>query len=153
MMFLFNGIRAEVEPVPGEEGWYQLTGKHIQRWTMDVADTAGDLLSCNVEINCNARIRGIHSWDPEIELRDPRFNHENDEENASFFVYTERGDGRTYMILAVNQAEYAIFRHLVPHESGEEDEYDPIEDYRLDAPVAKKAPAKKPAAKKAKATA
>jgi hypothetical protein len=148
-MFLFNGVRAEVEPVPGQKGWYQLTGKHIQRWTMDVGDTAHDLQGGDIALNFNAKILGIHNIDEGIELRDPRFNYENDPETASSFIYLD-GDGRTYLILAVNQAEYAIFRHLIPHESGEEDEYDPMEDYRVEAPVK---PAKKPAAKKAKATA
>lgn len=147
MMFLMNGMRAEVEPVPGKKGWYQLTGKHIERWTMPVEETAAGLLGSGVKLNFEARISGIHDFDPEIELRDPRFNHENHEDNASFFVYTEESDGRTYMVLAVNQAEYALFRFLAPHESGD-DEYDPIEDYRVEVPV-KKAPTQK----KAKATA
>ena len=73
MMFLFSGIRAEVEPVPGKKGWYQLTGKHIERWTVDVSDTFGDLRAGKVKVKHNAKIRGIHNVDPEIELRDPRF--------------------------------------------------------------------------------
>lgn len=134
-MFLFNGIRAEVEPVPGQEGWYQLTGRHIERWTMDVGDSFGDIESCG-PVNYEARIRGIHDMDDEIALRDPRFNSENDPENgeAAFGVY-EGEDGRTYMLLTVNQAEYALFRFLCPHEAGgpeADEEYDPIENYRLE---------------------
>lgn len=164
MMFLLNGMRAEVEPVPNKKGWYQLTGKHIERWTMPVDETAGDLHG--VKLNFKARIVGIHDIDPDIELRDPRFNHENHEDRASFFVYTDPQDGRTYMLLAVNQAEYVLFRVLAPHESGEDDEYDPIENYRVEPkakaaakkavaakPVAKKAAVKKPAAKATKETA
>lgn len=141
MMFLMNGMRAEVEPVPKKKGWYQLTGKHIERWTVAVEDTANDLQSVKLKLNFNARIKGIHDIDPEIAERDPRFNHENTPERASFFVYTEPMDGRTYMLLAVNQAEYALFRFLAPHESGS-DEYDPASSYRVE-------PAAKSAAKKA----
>jgi hypothetical protein len=164
MMFLYNGMRAEVEPVPKKKGWYQLTGKHIERWTMPVEETAGDLHG--VKLNFKARIVGIHDIDPEIELRDPRFNHENHEDRASFFVYTDPHDGRTYMLLAVNQAEYVLFRFLAPHESGEDEDYDPIENYRVEPkvkavakkavaaqPVAKKVAVKKAAAKGSKATA
>lgn len=85
---------------------------------------------------------------------DPRFNHENHEDRASFFVYTDPHDGRTYMLLAVNQAEYVLFRFLAPHESGEDEDYDPIENYRVEPKVkavAKKAVAAKPATKKAAA--
>lgn len=155
MMFLFSGIRAEVEPVPGKKGWYQLTGKHIERWTVDVSDTFGDLRAGKVKVKHNAKIRGIHNVDPEIELRDPRFNHENNEgEGNTFGVYTEAG--RTYMLLAVNQAEYALFRFLCPHEAGgpeADDAYDPIGTYRVEPPAAKAAPAKKAAKPKAKAKA
>lgn len=150
MMFLMNGIRAEVEPVPGRKGWFQLTGKHIERWTVDVSDTFGDLENADITVNYVAKIWGIHSEDDEIALKDPRFNHENDSENgeASFGVYTELG--RMFMLLAVNQAEYAIFRFLIPHETGD-DGCDPIEDYRVEAkpakPVSKAVPAKKAKAK------
>lgn len=131
MMFLFNGIRAEVEPVPNKSGWYQLTGKHIERWTMPVSEALGEVEGCNIEVDYRARIMGIHDFDPEIELRDPRFNHENDPEGeANFGVYTEQG--RTYMLLSVNQAEYAIFRFLCPHESEDDDEYDPMSQYRVE---------------------
>lgn len=152
MMFLFNAIRAEVEPVPKKKGWYQLTGKHIERWTSDVEDTFGTLEDMEIKVEYDAKIMGIHSRDPEIALRDPRFNYENGPtyEGSSFGVYTEAG--RTYMLLAVNQAEYAIFRFLIPHEAGD-DKYDPIEEYRVAPPAkrvaAKKAASKKPPAKKA----
>jgi hypothetical protein len=134
MMFLINGIRAEVEAVPGQPGWFQLTGKRIERWTTDVADTFGDLRTSGVAIDYNAKIQGIHSFDPEIAEKDPRFNHENEREGEALFgVYP--ADGTLFMLLAVNQAEYAIFRFLCPHESGDDDEFDPISDYRVE-PVA-----------------
>lgn len=134
MMFLFNGIRAEVEPVPNKNGWYQITGKHIERWTIDVSDTLSDLESGGAKVDYQAKILGIHDRDPDIEERDPRFNQENNpEDGASFGVYTEAG--RTHMLLAVNQAEYVLFRFLCPHESG--DEFDPISGYRVEADATK----------------
>lgn len=135
MMFLFSGIRAEIEPVPNKQGWYQLTGKHIERWTEDISETFYVLKTADVKVDYRAKILGVHDRDPEIELRDPRFNHENDPEgNASFGVYTE--GGRTFMLLAVNQAEYAIFRFLCPHQAGDDEEFDPLSDYRVETSVA-----------------
>jgi len=155
-MFLFGAIRAEVEPVPGQAGWYQLTGKRIERWTMEVNETFGDLERCGVKIDYKAQIKGIQDRDPEIALRDPRFNRQNDPDgDSSFGVYTDKET--TWMLLAVNQAESVLFRFLCPHEAGEEgDEYDPIEDYRIEPKPAKKAkPTSKaaPARKRAKALA
>jgi hypothetical protein len=142
MMFLPNGIRAEVEPVPKKKGWYQLTGKHIERWTMDVSDTFMDVESCGIKVDYQAEILGIHDNDPEIGLRDPRFNHENDPDSgASFGVYTERG--RTYMLLAVNQAEYVIFRFLCPHEAGDDEEFDHMSNYRVEKSAPKASSKKK----------
>lgn len=142
MMFLFNGIRAEVEPVPKKKGWYQLTGKHIERWTVDVCDTFGDLANGGIKVDHAAKILGLHDRDPEIALRDPRFNEENDpQDGATFGVYTEAG--RTYMLLAVNQAEYVIFRFLCPHEAGDDEAFDPMSDYRVEQPRTKAKAAKK----------
>ena len=113
MMFLLNGIRAQVEPVPAKTGWYQITGKHIERWTMDVGDTLSDMENGGAKVDYQARILGIHDRDAEIAEKDPRFNAENNpEDGATFGVYTEAG--RTYMLLAVNQAEYAHFSLPLP---------------------------------------
>ncbi|MBL0719751.1 hypothetical protein JI742_07600 [Piscinibacter sp. Jin2] len=145
MMFLFNGIRAEVEPVPKKKGWYQLTGKHIERWTMDVSDTLGDLRGSGIKVDFQAKVMGIHDREPEIALHDPRFNEENNPEHgATFGVYTAAG--RTYMLMAVNQAEYVIFRFLCPHEAGDDGEFDPISEYRIDVPASKAKRPKKVAA-------
>lgn len=142
MMFLPNGIRAEVEPVPKKKGWYQLTGKNIERWTMDVSDTFMDIEMMGISVDYQAKIRGIHDFDPEIALRDPRFNHENDRDSGSLFgVYTERE--RTYMLLSVNQAEYVIFRFLCPHETGNDEEFDNISNYRTEKPASKSSSTKK----------
>lgn len=140
-MFLMNGIRAEVEPVPGKNGWFQLTGRKIQRWTVDVSDTFSDMELSAVEVNHDAKIFGIHSQDSEIAVRDPRFNHENDPKGggATFGVFEE--GGTLWMLIAVNQPEYAIFRFLCPHESGYDDAlgYDLLSDYRVEKKLAKPA--------------
>jgi len=149
MMFLFNGIRAEVEPVPRKKGWFQLTGNNISRWTVDVEDTFGDLENSGVKVNYDAKILGIHDRDEAIERNDPRFNYENGPtyEGSSFGVYKEAG--KLWMLLAVNQAEYAIFRFVLPHEAGGDgEEYDPISQYRKEKKPAKAKPAPKAAAKK-----
>lgn len=137
MMFLYSAIRAEVEPVPGQAGWYQPTGRDITRWTIPAEDSAGDVRAAGVTLDTEAKIYGIHTVDEEIALSDPRFNHENDPEDPQFYVYTDPYLKKTFMMLNVNQAEAAIFRFLVPHESAtaddDGDEYDPIENYRVEA--------------------
>lgn len=134
MMFLMDGIRAEVEPVPGRDGWYQLTGKEICRWTHDVGETYSELSDGDVEVNLEARLLGVHSFSEEIEEEDPRFNYQNSPDNASFFVYKDPQNGKTYMILAVNRAEYALFRFLCPHAEGADmdNDYDPMDNYRVE---------------------
>lgn len=139
MMFLFDGMRAEVEPVLGREGWYQLTGREICRWTHDVGDTYTELTERDVEVNLEARLMGVHSFSEEIEEEDPRFNYQNSPDNPSFFVYQDQKSGKTYMILQVNRAEYALFRFLCPHAEGPEidNDWDPIDQYRVEpAPTA-----------------
>jgi hypothetical protein len=146
MMFLYNGMGAEVEPVPGKPGWFQLTGRHIERWTMPMEEALPEMGV--TEEDMKAKIVGIHDMDPEIAERDPRFNWENNEDNASFAVIKQR-DGTYRMFLAVNQAEYVLFRFLAPHESVDDDEYDPMSNYRIEAPAPKKRAKAKASAKAA----
>ena len=159
-MFLFNTVSAEVEPVPGKKGWFQLTGRKIERWTDDVDDIFDNPPG---EIVADPKILGIHNTDSQIAERDPRFNHENDPEaGETSFGVLKNEDGTYTMYLLVNQAEYVLLRFLCPHESPEfGDQMDPIENYRIEKPA--KAPAKKaktasqvkaaPAKKKTKARA
>lgn len=127
MMFLMNTIQAEVEPVPGQNGWYQLTGKKIQREGMDPTDLLNELRD-DERLIPDAKLLGVHSFDEEIADRDPRFN---DPDEPGFGV-TKEEDGTYTMYLACNRAEYALFRFLVPMAGGEEMEsqYDPMSDYR-----------------------
>ena len=150
MMFIADTISAQVEPVPGKKGWFQLTGRKILRWHGEVA---GLLPWENQGVVKNPRIKGIHDYDEEIELRDPRFNHENQlHDDPTFAVFKER-DGTYTMALAVNRAEFVLLRFLCPHEAGAEGD-DPIGDYRIEPPVKAttvpkvKAPVKKVVAKK-----
>lgn len=131
-MYLINTIQAEVEPVPGQNGWYQLTGREIKRWTIPACDTAIELRDAGIQLHTDAKILGVHNVDEEIADGDPRFNEENDPEWPSFYVYTDPKLRKTFMMLDVNQAEYAILRFLVPHESGAECD-DAPELYRIEA--------------------
>jgi hypothetical protein len=126
-MFLMNTMSAEVEPTGGLKGWFQLTGHKICRETAyaDVADVLGDVAD---DVVHGAKIVGIHDADEEIEQQDPRFN---DPDEPGFGV-VKLGDGTYRMYLAVNRAEYVMFRHLAKNEAGEEADpaNDPISDYR-----------------------
>ena len=126
-MFIMNTIQAEVEPVPGQPGWFQLTGKRIQRENMDPFELLQDLIGQDSLIP-GAKLLGVHDFDEEICDKDPRFN---DDEEPGFGVAKEN-DGTYTMYLACNRAEYALFRFLVPNTSGEQDdnEIDPISTYR-----------------------
>lgn len=134
MMFLIDSIRAEVEPVPGNLGWYQLTGRDIARWTADRGHTYSEFVRMGCEVDLNAQLMGVHSFSPEVGVRDPRFNEENNPDIPSFFIYKEKGSGKTYMILGVNLAEYALFRFLCPHAEGADidNEANPMSAYRIE---------------------
>ena len=133
MMFLTSAIRAEVEPVPKKMGWYQLTGRDITRWTIPAEETPTALSDSDVKLDLKAKILGIHDFDPEISKYDPRFNHENTPDEPSFYVYTDPHLKKTFMMMNVNRAEAVIFRFLTPHESGDDESFDPMDDYRVEA--------------------
>lgn len=138
MMFLFNNVAAQVEPVPGKTGWFQLTGRDIKRWSGDVGDHQPYR---NEGVVKNPKILGIHDFDEDIERHDPRFNHENGTDaqtgDTTFFV-VKLQDGTYRMHLAVNRAEHVLLRFLCPHvEVTGDTELDPIDGYRLDAPTGK----------------
>lgn len=127
MMFLMNTIQAEVEPVPGQDGWFQLTGKKIQREGMDPTELLCELRD-DERLIPDAKLLGVHDVDEEIADMDPRFN---DEEQPGFGV-TKEEDGTYTAYLACNRAEYAFFRFLTPMAGGDEMEsqYDPLSIYR-----------------------
>lgn len=127
MMFLLNTIQAEVEPVPGQDGWFQLTGKRIFREHMDPTELLEELRD-DERLIPDAKLLGVHDIDEEIADMDPRFN---DEEQPGFGVMKEE-DGTFTAYLACNRAEYAFFRFLVPSTGGDEgdNEADPISIYR-----------------------
>lgn len=70
-MFLFNTIRGEVEPVPGQNGWFQLTGKKITREVQPCEDILNDLEDAVIK---DAKLFGVHDFDEGIECKDQRFN-------------------------------------------------------------------------------
>lgn len=125
-MFLLNTVQAEVEPVPGQPGWFQLTGKGIARdW-----EPCEELLIGNRELGNlieGARLLGLHNVDDDIEDQDPRFN----DEDAPGFGVVKHNSGYT-MYLACNRAEYVLIRFLAPNVGGEaaDREWDDISNYR-----------------------
>jgi len=126
-MFLYNLIQAEVEPVPGKEGWFQLTGKKILRNRMDPVDMLNELAEYEVLVP-DAKLLGVHDYDEEIEYKDPRFA---DLDEPGFGVAKEK-DGTFTVYLACNRAEWVFFRFAIPDEGGPEadEEFDPISTYR-----------------------
>lgn len=142
-MFLYKGMSAEVEPVPGKRGWFQLTGRHIERWTMPMEEALPQMGA--TQKDRGAKILGIHDADDEIAVADPRFNWENCESHPQFAVI-KQADGTYRMYLAVNQAEYVLFRFLAPHEAKDDEAFDPMCEYRVERPPAKKRAAAKVAA-------
>lgn len=50
---------------------------------------------------------------------------------------------RTNKLLAVNQAEYVIFRFLCPHQAGDDEQFDPMSNYRIEKSAAKSSTTKK----------
>jgi hypothetical protein len=112
-MIIVNTISAEVEPINGRPGWFQLTGKNILREMCDCTDeldaheTDGDLVE-------GAQLLGVSGY-YDVSTDDPRFNYQNCEGDRSFGVV--KVDGGYKMLLAVNRAEYALFAFLAPHET------------------------------------
>jgi hypothetical protein len=130
MMFIMNTVQAEVEPVPGQAGWFQLTGKKILRSHMDPTELIQELSDLNMLVD-DPKLLGVHDFDEEIYYKDPRFC---DLVEPGFAVSKEK-DGTYTAYLACNRAEYAFLRFLVPSEGGEADdaECDPISNYRKEA--------------------
>lgn|GEM_PF-6661625 len=126
-MFLMNTVCAEVEPVPGQPGWFQLTGRKILRHGMDTTELLNELKGDEVLVD-DPKLLGVHDFDEEIEYKDPRFN---DDREPGFGVAKEE-DGSYTAYLACNRAEYAFLRFIVPYEAGPEldEEFDPISNYR-----------------------
>ncbi len=139
MLLLFTTIVCPVEPVPGKNGWYQLTGQGIYRVHGYDASTyhsdAGDA------VIKNARILGIHD-DKEILAHDIRVNGYSDDD-PSIVVFHD-GPGGLKAAIDVNSVESVIFRFLVPLEDGswaEDDEE--LRPHRIEPkrPRARKQPA------------
>lgn len=127
-MFLMNTVSAEVEPAGPLKNWFQLTGHKILRENYPEASEVLNEFRDQGALVLGAKLVGVHDQDDEIERDDPRFN--NPEEPG--FGVVQLGDGTYRMYLAVNQAEYALFRFLVRNEGGEEADvqFDPISNYQ-----------------------
>jgi len=108
-MLLLDAIEAEVEPVPGKEGWFRLTGKDILLVDYpNAVDYIEDAEQAGRVIHRDARIEGMHDKHDVAEA-DPRFNGEGNDEN---FAVIEKA-GKYTMVMDVNFPEAALLRHLI----------------------------------------
>lgn len=125
-MFLMNTVQAEVEPVLGQAGWFQLNGKGILREMQPCEELLNECRDLGSLVD-GAKLLGLHDVDSDIERQDPRFN---DEDEPGFGVV--KHDAGYTMYLSCNRAEYVLFRFLVPMSGGEkfDTEYDDISNYR-----------------------
>jgi len=113
---MVDTLRAEVEPVPGREGWFQLTGREFLRavawdeFLRGVRDGADRIVE-------GARVLGLHDQETLI-TDDPRFNSRNPEACRVL----QRADGRYALILELNLAEATLLRFIVPASRPDQDE-------------------------------
>ena len=112
-MIIVNTISAEVEPIKGRPGWFQLTGKNILREMCDCTEELGAYEGDGLLVE-DAQLFGVSGY-YDVSTDDPRFNHENCEGERSFGIV--KVDDGYKMLLAVNRAEYALFAFLAAHES------------------------------------
>ena len=105
---LLDTICADVEPVPGRVGWFQLTGRNVVR-----AVALGEFFDgCRAGIDRrvpDAMVLGLHDQ-PALLEDDDRFNGTD----TDSFAVIERCDGRFVMVLEVHMAEAVLFRFVIP---------------------------------------
>lgn len=117
-MVLVNGITADVEPVPGRNGWFQLNGKGIQ--AIEVYSDASEYLSDTSDTQIeDAKLLGIHGTPLEVEDLDPRLTREGDADDEYHFAILRRDDGSHYLVMSVNRLEYAVMSFLMPTDGAE----------------------------------
>lgn len=114
-MFL-DTISSEVEPVPGQAGWFQLTGQGIVRGLSLGEFFEGCTTGADHRVP-DAKVLGIHDQ-PAVLEDDVRFN---GTDPASFAVI-ERQNGTFAMVLEVHMVEAVLFRFLTPATRPELDE-------------------------------
>lgn len=105
---LLDTVCAEVEPVPGRGGWFQLTGRNIVR-----ALAFEEFLSgCKAGVDAvvpGARVLGFH--DQEAIVRDDdRFNGRI----GGSFAVIRKQDGSFLMVLDVHLPEATLLRFVLP---------------------------------------
>ena len=107
-MMLLDTVCAELEPVPGKDGWFQLTGRNMLRALGYEECLAGCKAGVDAIVS-DARVLGFH--DQESVLRDdPRFNGSAE---GSFAVIRKQ-DGSWLMVLDVHLPEATLLRFLLP---------------------------------------
>lgn len=113
---LIDTVCAEVEPVPGLDGWFQLTGRNICRALAFEEFFSGVKAGVDA-IVAGAQVLGFH--DQEAIVRDDdRFNGRLE----GSFAVIRRQDGGFLMVLDVNLPEATLLRFVLPATRPELDE-------------------------------
>lgn len=115
-MLLMSAMEADVEPVPGKEGWFRLTATGIVPSDyMNAIECIDDVKDTGGEVFLEAKIEGMHDERDDLEEDDPRFNYEA---NGNFAVTLE--DGKYKMVMDVNFPEAVLFQKMVEHYAAKE---------------------------------
>lgn len=121
-MILHEQVMFPVKPIPGNDGWYQISGApkalgygDIGDWLQD--EVCGGSPSVIVE---DARLAGIHDH-PDLPSEDPRFNHrafvalnshDGDYQSEPDFVIVKQKDGTLLCAMLVNAPEWVLFKYI-----------------------------------------
>jgi hypothetical protein len=115
-MMLLDTVCAEVEPVPGRVGWFQLTGRNIRRAVAFEEFLAG-CKSGTDEVVKDARVLGLHDEEAVIS-DDDRFNGRL----QGAFAVIRQGAGGYLMVLDVHLPEAVLLRFILPATQPERDD-------------------------------
>jgi hypothetical protein len=128
-MMLLDTVCAEVEPVPGREGWFQLTGRNIRRAVAFEEFMAGCKAGTDRVIQ-DARVLGMHDQESVI-ADDDRFNGRL----QGSFAVIKQGAGGHLMVLDVHLPEAVLLRFILPATQPERD--DPLPRIEARSPESK----------------
>ena len=131
-MMLLDTVCAEVEPVPGREGWFQLTGRNIRRAVAFEEFLAGCKAGTD-HIVADARVLGLHDEESVIS-GDDRFNGRL----QGSFAVIKQGSGGHLMVLDVHMPEAVLLRFILPATQPERD--DPLPRIEARSPQPKASP-------------
>jgi hypothetical protein len=131
-MMLLDTVCAEVEPVPGRKGWFQLTGRNIRRAVAFEEFLTGCKTGTD-HIVADARVLGLHDEESVIS-GDDRFNGRL----QGSFAVIKQGSGGHLMVLDVHMPEAVLLRFILPATQPERD--DPLPRIEARSPKPKASP-------------